>query len=86
MRMYVGVDYLFVPSVCHVLVCRVHSVVCNVCEYNVLYQCGVSVSSVLHIIRVCASVYGIKLTFNLRPRVLDHVKGSYLILLPLPTE
>ena len=54
---YVGVNYLFVPSVCHVFVCRVHSAMCNVCEYNVLYQCGVSVSSVLHLSFVSAHLF-----------------------------
>ncbi len=30
-------------------VCRVHSAVCNMGEYNVSYQCSISVSSVLHL-------------------------------------
>ncbi len=37
--------------------CRVHSAVCNVCKYNVLYQCGVSVSSVLHLSFVSAHLF-----------------------------
>ena len=54
---YVGFDYLFVPSVCHVFVCRVHSAVCNVCEYNVLYQCGVSVCCISVVYQCGVSVW-----------------------------
>ncbi len=54
---YVVVNYLFVRSVCHVFVCRVHSAVCNMGEYNVSYQCSISVSSVLHLSFVSAHLF-----------------------------